>query len=140
MTCMHAYKHAYTHTVHTDLRQKMLRPWSQQARQLTLRRRTVAHLGNWGCCVHIHTGNLSPYIDEYLERWIDICTYRHICIYSCATQLLTSTSDPVQSWPVRSWPLHNIAVTNSVWCMAYKGGVGWGAYIAQKLCNSITMG
>jgi len=37
----------------------MLRPWSQQARQLTSRRGTVAHLGNPGCCVHIHTGNLS---------------------------------------------------------------------------------
>jgi len=41
---------------------KMLRPWSQQARQLTPRRETVAHLGNRGCCVHIHTGNLSIYM------------------------------------------------------------------------------
>jgi len=32
--------------------EKMLRPWSQQARQLTPRRGTVAHLGNRGCCVH----------------------------------------------------------------------------------------
>jgi len=38
------------------------------------------------------------------------------------------------------WPLHNIAITNSVWCMAYTGGVGWGAYIAQKSWNSIAMG
>jgi len=38
--------------------EKMLRPWSQQAR-LTPRRGTVAHLGNYGCWVHIHTGNLS---------------------------------------------------------------------------------
>jgi len=37
----------------------MLRPWSQQARQLTPRRGTVAHLRNQGCCVHIHTENLS---------------------------------------------------------------------------------
>ena len=37
----------------------MLRPLSQQARQLTPQKRTVAHLGNQGCCVHIHTGNLS---------------------------------------------------------------------------------
>jgi len=36
--------------------EQMLRPWSQQARQLTLRRRTVAHLGDQGCSVHIHTG------------------------------------------------------------------------------------
>jgi len=27
--------------------------------KLTPRRGTVAHLGNQGCCVHIHTGNLS---------------------------------------------------------------------------------
>ena len=27
--------------------------------KLTPRRGTVAHLGNRGCCVHIHTGNLS---------------------------------------------------------------------------------
>jgi len=43
----------------------MLRPWSEQARQLTPRRETVAHLGNQGCCVHIHTGNLST--DTYNE-------------------------------------------------------------------------
>jgi len=35
------------------------RPWSQQPRQLTPRRGTVAHLGNRSRCVHIHTGNLS---------------------------------------------------------------------------------
>ena len=40
-------------------REKMLRPWSQQARQLSPRRGMVAHLGNRGCCVHTHTGNLS---------------------------------------------------------------------------------
>jgi len=39
--------------------EKMLRPWSQQVQQLTPRRGTVAHLENQGCCVHIHTGNLS---------------------------------------------------------------------------------
>ena len=29
--------------------------------KLTPRRGTVAHLGNQGCCVYIHTGNLSPF-------------------------------------------------------------------------------
>jgi len=38
--------------------ENILRPWSQKARQLTPRRGTVAHLGNQGCCVHIHTENL----------------------------------------------------------------------------------
>jgi len=40
--------------------ENMLRPWSQQARQPTPRRETVAHIGNQGCYVPIHTGNLSP--------------------------------------------------------------------------------
>jgi len=39
--------------------EKMLRSWSQQVQQLTPRRGTVAHPGNLGCCVDIHTGNLS---------------------------------------------------------------------------------
>ena len=39
--------------------EKVLRPCSQQARQLTPRRGTVAHLGNRVCCVLIHAGNLS---------------------------------------------------------------------------------
>ena len=30
-----------------------------------------------------------------------------------------------------AWPLHDIAITNIVWCMAYKGGVGGMPYIAQ---------
>ena len=37
---------------------KLPRPWSQQARQLTPRRGTVAHLGNQFFGVHIHMGNL----------------------------------------------------------------------------------
>jgi len=49
--------------------EKMLRPWSQQARQLTPRRGTVAHR-NQGCCKHIHTGNLSGYVRDWaVERW-----------------------------------------------------------------------
>jgi len=50
--------------------EKMLRPWSQQARQLTPQRRTVSHLGNQGCCVHIHTGNLSrARADHWGGQW-----------------------------------------------------------------------
>jgi len=30
-----------------------------------------------------------------------------------------------------NWPLHNIAITNIVWCIAYTRGVGGGAYLAQ---------
>ena len=50
--------------------EKMLRPWSQQARQLTPQGRTVGHLGNQGCCVHIHTGNLST-LDDAVVHLID---------------------------------------------------------------------
>jgi len=32
---------------------------SRASRESGRQRRTVAHLGNQGCCVHIHTGNLS---------------------------------------------------------------------------------
>jgi len=39
------------------------------------------------------------------------------------------------------WPLHDIAITNAVWCMAHKvGGSLGGAYIAQWACNSIAKG
>jgi len=37
-------------------------------------------------------------------------------------------------------PLHDIAMTNSVRCIADKGGVGGGAYIAQYSCNRIAIG
>ena len=29
------------------------------------------------------------------------------------------------------WTLHDIAITNIVWCIAYKRGVGGASYIAQ---------
>ena len=38
----------------------------------------------------------------------------------------------------RGWPLHDIAGTNIVRCMAYKKGVGGGAYIAQWSCNRVS--
>jgi len=48
--------------------EKMPRPWSQQARQLTPQKITVAHLGNQGCCVHIHTGRWPvPLVGSRLE-------------------------------------------------------------------------
>jgi len=39
-----------------------------------------------------------------------------------------------------SWPLHDIAIINIVGCMAYKGRVGSGAFIAQWACDSIAIG
>ena len=37
------------------------------------------------------------------------------------------------------WPLHDIVITNIVWCMAYKGRVAGRSYIAQKSRNSIAV-
>ena len=39
----------------------------------------------------------------------------------------------------RVWPLHDFDITHISWCMAYRGGVGGGAYSAQRPCNSITI-
>jgi len=42
---------------------------------------------------------------------------------------------------IRVWPSQDIVIANIVWYMAYKEGVGWGAYIAHaKACNSIATG
>ena len=78
--------------------EKILRPWPRQARQLIPRWGTVAHLGNQGCCVHIHTENLSNrmwvylglriyiYIYIYRERerdlYTDIPIHRHLASFS----------------------------------------------------------
>jgi len=41
---------------------------------------------------------------------------------------------------VGTWLLHDMAITNIVWCMAYNRGVGGRLYIAQWSCNSIAVG
>ena len=50
-----------------------------------------------------------------------------------------SESERASAHERESWPLHDIAITNIVWCIAYKGRVGGGAYIAQWLCISIAI-
>jgi len=40
---------------------------------------------------------------------------------------------------VAAYLLHDIVITNIVWCMAYKGRVGRMSYIAQKSRNSIAV-
>jgi len=54
--------------------EKMLRLWSQQARQLTPRRGTVAHLGSQGLlCSHSHgkstEGISEMWLCEPFPRW-----------------------------------------------------------------------
>jgi len=38
-----------------------------------------------------------------------------------------------------NWPLHDIAITNIAWCMAYKRGVGGASKSAQWACISIAI-
>jgi len=42
---------------------------------------------------------------------------------------------------VEIWPLHDIAIANIVWCIAYKRGVRTGgvycAVVGQYICNSV---
>jgi len=48
----------------------------------------------------------------------------------------TARSAPQQSpYTVLTWPLHDIVITNSVWCMTYRREVGGGLYTAQWSCN-----
>jgi len=41
---------------------------------------------------------------------------------------------------VSHWPLHDIAIANIVWCMAYNRGAVGGLHIAHWSCNSIAIG
>ena len=55
------------------------------------------------------------------------------------------TQKPVQVAPpakhVADWPLQDVAITNIVWCMAYKGGVGmrvvYCAIVVHTYCNGV---
>ena len=38
-----------------------------------------------------------------------------------------------------TWPLHDIAITNIVWCMAHKRGVGGRSCVSQSDCSSIAI-
>ena len=48
-----------------------------------------------------------------------------------ATPRLPSLSPIADLLTLAGWLLHDIAITNIVWCMAYTKGVGGGAYIAH---------
>ena len=62
----------------------------------------------------------------------NIYTYIHI-------SRRTRPSWSARASTVRTWPLHDIVITNIVWCMAYKGRVGGRSYSAQKSRNSIAV-
>ena len=83
----------------------MLRPWSQQARQLTPRRGTIAHLGNRGCCCfHIHTGWHAP---SSRHRWALLsacgrCSFGGLVVRVCVpvSGVFSLSVCPVCVWPV----------------------------------------
>jgi len=54
--------------------------------------------------------------------------------------LLERVNKQMLSLLVATWPLHDIAITNILWCMAYKRGFGGGgvycAMVVQQYCSS----
>ena len=70
------------------------------------------------------------YTDIRIDLEIDRERHLYACMYSHSVCLYLYTPSKA------TWPLHDIAITNIVWCMPYKGGVGGRAYIAQWSCNS----
>jgi len=52
---------------------------------------------------------------------------------------LRRRDDSVAARQRRTWPLHDIVITNIIWCISQKRGVGVGSYIAQSSCDSIAI-
>jgi len=102
---IYMYMYIYTYIYSTK---KILRPWSQQVRQLTPRRGTVAHLGN-------RDGRVV------------------LLVFTETKKQSTNHSHG------ESNALHDIAITNIVWCMTYKRRVWGGSYSAHESCNGIAM-
>jgi len=72
--------------------------------------------------------------------YIYIYTYIYILyiyIYICFLNNCSRAPRNSLTWPHRrrelasDWPLHDIAITNIVWCTAYKRGVRRAVHIAQ---------
>ena len=105
---MYTHTHRHTHTgpgadpTWATYQQEMLRPWSHQARQLTPRRGTVAHLRIQGLlCSHSHGESITSlhfqdatctmpifffvilyiYVYVYMYVYIYIYTYIYVCVY-----------------------------------------------------------
>ena len=67
-----------------------------------------------------------------MRRGVRVCGQRCLCGSSCVGMLgcvpYVAALAVCGLW---SWPLHDIAITNIVWCTVYEWGVGERAYIAQ---------
>jgi len=77
----------------------------------------------------------------YIYRYMYI--YKHIYVY---TYNKCDTSICSRDWwfsaleRVEYWPLHDIVITDIVWCIAYKREVGRGVLYSPVIVNSIAPG
>jgi len=102
------------------------------------------------CCVHIHTENLSPCRSPpvpapraapgAVPRVGVIRGSNHTTDQSPTPKTLCGLTRAGGLGCALVWPLHDIAITNVLWCMAYTRGVGGRAYIAQSSWNSTAIG
>ena len=65
---------------------------------------------------------LTPvYIYTHIHIYGYVHIYKHIYIHVCTNENVYINCLPITS---PTWPLHDIAITNIVWCMAHKREVG----------------
>ena len=69
------------------------------------------------------------------EREREVC--ESICIRRALRDPLAATLPVLLKKYTTPWPLHDIVITNIVWCKAYEREVEGGSYFAQLSCNSI---
>jgi len=59
-----------------------------------------------------------------------------VCVRACVCRMPLRPGEAYprrrKHWPGWAWPLHDIAITNIVWCIALKGGVGGGGRILRN--------
>jgi len=99
------------------------------------RARTTARvLGEKPMHVYVHITYVYMYTHIYIYIYIYILIYIYKFIYTYIHTYIDIAPCRART-PARvlgeNWPLHDIAMHNIVWCMAYKRRVGGGAYIAQ---------
>jgi len=83
----------------------------------------------------------QPYITTFQWREMGdptlrrspISRHRKVVIYGCLRAPFVLCRHAA-TWPL-PLELHNIAVANIVWCMAYTRGVGGRSHTSQKSCN-----
>jgi len=100
-----------------------------QARQLTLRRGKVAHLGNQGRCVYVHTGGILFFLPELLAgdlgtagggaRHVSKGVYTHVRV--SISIFATQVKEHVMT--KQTHPCLTIRLGSSAYCSCTGGGV-----------------